>query len=736
MSRKKRPREEGPSRMASGRSPRPYAAVAVLLLAGAGGGLWLWSNHRGAPSLLLITIDTLRADRVGCYGYAGATTPVLDGLARRGARFARAEAAVPLTGPSHATILTGLYPPVHGVRDNVTFPLGPQHPTLATILKSAGYDTAAFVGAYPVAADFGFGRGFDHFDDSLHPPGPLSQGAERPGNEVADAALRWLSAHPEGPFFVWAHFYDPHAPYAPPHPFRETFRDRPYDGEVAFVDVQIGRLLDALKAQGRDKDTLLAIVADHGEGLGDHGEATHGVLVYESTLHVPWILAGPGIPSGRVIDERVATAELLPTVLRLLKQKPPSGLLSARDLSQALKGASLPREALYSESLFGRLNCRWSTLRAITSGEWKLILGKEPELFHLAEDPGETHNLAGQERDRAARLQETLRAALTQMAPRGDAARPVAISAEQEERLRSLGYAAGGGGGGSLDEPGLPDPRTHVALFERLQDLSVARGGGLSPAIEEAEQIVGRDPQNPFAHFTLATLAHRAGDLQGAARAYARTLDLDPERPALRENYGRVLRDLGRLPESERHLRIALTQSGEGDLRAKVSLAETLVASKNLDEAANLLEDVLRREPKHALAHRALGHLLMAQGRAADAIEHFEKAVRERDPEPWIDMAQAFLLLGQPKRAGQAAEQVLARNPGHPWALAVSGHALVLDGRLDEGRRRLDQALSLRPRRPEVWMALASAFEAAGDRPAAARCRKEAATPVARPVGS
>ena len=254
------------------------------------------------PNLLLITIDTLRADRVGAYGAATAATPVLDALAGRGVRFDEAQTAVPLTGPSHATILTGQYPPTHGVRGNVVFTLGDQYPTLATLVKRRGYRTAAFVGAYPVAAAFGFNQGFDTFDEEFHETGPLDQGAERRANEVADAAGRWLSspAANDAPFFMWVHFYDPHAPYDPPSPYRERFAGRPYDGEIAFTDAQIGRVLEALRASGRERDTVVMVLADHGEGLGDHGEATHAVLTYQSTMRVPFVVAGPGVPAAKM----------------------------------------------------------------------------------------------------------------------------------------------------------------------------------------------------------------------------------------------------------------------------------------------------------------------------------------------------------------------------------------------------------------------------------------------------
>lgn len=690
-----------------------------------------WMRLRARPRLnvLLVTVDTLRADHLGSYGRSEASTPVLDALARRGVRFENAHAAVPITGPSHATILTGLYPPVHGVRDNVNFVLDTKHATLASRLKKEGYRTAAFVAAYPVAAAFGFAQGFDRFSEGLHQNPALGQGAERPGNEVADAVLGWLAepdvAASKAPFFAWMHLYDPHAPYAPPAEYAERFPGRPYDGEVAFADAQIGRVLDALAAAGHEKDTLVIVVADHGEGLGEHDEATHAILVYESTLRVPLLVAGPGIPAGGVVRESVGTIDIVPTVLARLGLSAPAELLG-RDLGRAMRGERLAAEPLYAESLFGRLNCRWSALRALTADGWKLIDGAEPELYDLTTDPREERNQAATDPARLARLRAGLRAALSKLAPRGDTARSVALSPEQEEKLRSLGYVGGSGGSGRLDEPGLPNPRTHVALFERLQVAMIAHGPAVRAALQETQAIADKDPGNPFAHFTLASLAYRAGQLVLADQAFARTLQIDPDRPGMRHYYGRLLREMGRLEESERQLRMAVEQTTADDSSTRVNLAETLIARGTLAEAEALLANVLAREPKHIDARHGMGRLRMAQGRPLEAIPFFEEAAQSRDADPWIDLALAHLAAGQAAQAEAAAGQALSRSPGHPWALAVKGHALVLEGRREDGVAVLRKALALRPRRPEVWMSLARGFEAASDEATARLCRENA----------
>jgi choline-sulfatase len=687
---------------------------------------WRAVARSPAPDILLITIDTLRADHVGAYGAATGATPTLDALAARGVRFDRADTAVPLTGPSHATILTGQYPPAHGVRGNVVFTLGSKYPTAAMRLKKLGYATAAFVGAYPVAAAFGFAQGFDTFDESFHETSPGEQGAERRANDVSDAAIRWLASAPR-PYFAWLHYYDPHAPYDPPEPFRARFAQRPYDGEIAFTDQQIGRVIEAVRAAGRDRNTIVVVMADHGEGLGDHGELTHGVLIYQSTMRVPLLIAGPGIGGSRVVPAPVGTIDVLPTLLGFAGA-PPDPDLPGRDVRPLIGGRAIAQDPLYSESLFGRLNMHWATLRGWTSGNWKLITGARAELYDLDRDPAEQHDLADSDPQRVERMRDQLQRALSRIAPGGDRAQTNPITGEQEQRLRSLGYAAGSGGGGPLDDPGLPDPRTHVTLYDRLQAASLARGPALARAFDDVQAITKIDPNNPFAFGTLASMAYRFGSLNLAAEAFARALELDPDRPGVRQNYGKLLRELDRLPESEQQLRLALAQAGEDDIRTSVSLAETLLAEGKTDEARRSIDGVLAREPNHPEALTAKGHLLLAEGRPADAVTYLERATGGSEAEPFIELAEAALGAGDRARARNAIDEALRRSPGHPWALAVAARALALDGQAAAAREYLHRALAAGPRRPGVWRSLAAAFDAAGDGVEAARCRERAAS--------
>ena len=480
-----------------------------------------------------------------------------------------------------------------------------------------------------------------------------------------------------------------------------------------------------LRAAGRLERTLIAVLADHGEGLGEHGESTHGLLLYESTLRVPLVMAGPGVPAGRVLSEQVGTVDVLPTLVALLGLPAPEGV-PGRDLSRLFKGRELPRDALYSESLYGRLNCRWAPLRGWTERGFKLVEGGRSELFELAADPGERSELSREDAARAAGMREGLRRALTAMAPQGDRAQAAALSPEAAERLHALGYVAGGGGGGELDTPGLADPRDRLSMFERLRALSGAAGNALGPALEETARLGEQEPGNPFAQEVLAGLALRAGRIDLASRALARFLEIEPARAEVRARLGALLLARGLAAEAETELRRALADTPE-DLAARTALAESLVERGELEEAARQLDAVLAREPRERPALLARGRLRVARGQLPEAIADFEAAAEAGDTDAWLELAEVRLRQGQPAAAREAAGRVLAGSPAHPWALALVGHARVLEGARQEGEALLEQALRAGPRRSRVWQSLAAGFEAAGRADLARRCRAAAA---------
>jgi choline-sulfatase len=597
-----------------------------------------------AGNLLLITIDTLRADHVGAYGYAKARTPVLDGLARGGVMFDRAYAASPVTLPSHATLLTGRYPPGHGSRDN-GLRVSADVPTLATVLHARGVRTAAFVAAFPLDHQFGLNRGFDVYGDQI-PRGPDGRLAnERPASQVVDDAIAWLRqfappaphappAPPAPPaFFLWVHLFEPHAPYGDPSTSRPAM-DR-YDDEIATVDREIGRLLGALGPAR--SDTLIAAAGDHGEAFGEHGEYAHSIFVYDTTLRVPLLISGPLIAAGTRIGDAVTLADVAPTIMRLLGA--PMSDVDGIDLSPAFGGAALPRREQYAESFAPLVEFGWAPLRSVRSGPWKLIAAPKPELFDIEKDPGEQTNLAASQaavaRDLQARADRYSSASL-----------PTAASANAEaaERLRALGYSASS----AIRNPqsaignGRPDPKDRREVAARIAQVT---SGELSGAalVAALEGIVREDPGNGQAHLRLGYARMQAGDctraepefhaaaaaglptadvflglatclgqrrdLAGAERALNEARRLEPDNPAVVANLGLLQAANGDLPAAIQSLNAALAT--DPDLHeARFNLAVAYAKSGRRTEAAAAARVLLARLPPNAPQRPEIERLL------------------------------------------------------------------------------------------------------------------------------
>jgi len=477
-----------------------WAAVfAATLAAGCGGA-------KGPSNLLLVTLDTVRADRIGAYGYAGARTPVLDRLAERGVLFEAAFCQAPLTLPSHVSLLTGTYPFFHGVRDNGYFTLTERATTLAEVLGRAGYDSAAFIGGYPLDSRFGLDQGFALYDDELS--GGRGQhfgmvlNTERPASESTDRALAWLKQPRAQPFFLWMHYYDPHAEYLPPPPFDRAFAERPYDGEIAYVDQQLGRLIAALGELDLERSTVIAAISDHGESLGEHGEYEHGLQLYDNTARVPWILALPDERfAGRRVGALVETVDLMPTVLELLGQKVPRGVqgLSAVPLLDG-RGDRL-RDAVYLETYSPRLYFERCELLGWRDRRFKYIRAPRPELYDLQRDPAERDNIVARAPERARRMDDALKrfVALAEQSPAPSAAQD--LDPEAQAKLESLGYLAGSSGWKDVDlsQPCEGDPKQLVPLVSEFQYAErLARLGRWEEAKAHVSAVLELDPENRF----------------------------------------------------------------------------------------------------------------------------------------------------------------------------------------------------------------------------------------------
>jgi len=641
-------------------------------------------------SLLVVTIDTLRADHVGVYGDRGARTPALDGLARRGVRFERAFSHVPLTLPSHCTLFTGLLPASHGVRDN-GLRLGPGPATLAETARARGYATAAVVGAFPLDSRFGLARGFDLYDDLYGSRNKARDLAfvERRGGDVSERAGRWIRSRGREPFFLWAHYFDPHAPYDPPPPYDRDFAGREYDGEIAYADACLGRLLAALDEAGRTADTLIVVTADHGEGLGDHQEKTHGIFVYDATLRVPLIFAGPGIrPAGRAVGAQAGLVDVLPTVLELLGWPAPKGL-AGRSLVPLLTrpdaGRTEAERAIYVESMSPLLGRNWAPLRGLRTPSWKYVDAPAPELYDIAADPGETRNLLDERPEAAGRLRRDLETEVRRQAegPAGQAPGP-GPGREAREKLRALGYVVGGAAAAGGPRP---DPKTMIGLDNLFNEAANASAAG---RLEEAEAIykdllrrepgdivvydhaaynltkmnkgdeairllqdaVGRGLVNGQILAHLGLCLQEAGRLEESIRVLERALALDPDDAEAANDLGVSLYKSGRIEEAAAAFRRSLALDPH-DAMAANNLANALLALKRYDEAAAQYGSAIALDGDLASARNGLAAVLYRQGRIDEAVKSWEKAL-ELDPglaNALYNLGRAYLRMGRKAEA-------------------------------------------------------------------------------------
>ena len=686
------------SRSYTGRFPsRWLAATLALCLVELFCARQRRSEASGRPrSLLLVTLDTVRADHLGAYGYPSAETPALDRLAKQGLRFDHAGSAVPLTLPSHATILSGLTPPHHGLRNNAAGRFPADRETLATRLSAAGYATGAFVGSFVLDHRFGLGRGFDLYDDEIErdPAASDSSGleAERPGSVVVDRALSWLEKAADDkagrPFFAWVHLYDAHAPYTPPEPYRTRHKDALYDGEIASVDAQVGRLLEFLEEKKLAATTLVAVAADHGESLGEHGELTHGVLLYEPTMRVPLLLRAPGaLPAGKAIETPVGLADLAPTLLGLLDVKSNGDKSPAatdgRDLSAVLRlGAEPALSDLYAETEYPRI-FGWSGLYSLRRGKLKYIAAPRAELYDLSRDPGEAANLLEAHARRSdldvrlTRLQENART--PEAAP--------GRSDEAVAKLASLGYIGGNPNASAADPKGLRDPKDMIRSFHEFELGHAALvAGDLDRAAAMLGRIVAADPGNSVFRDMLAKTYRRKGDYPRSIALYKEAVAAAPDDPEIRYNLAVTLQEAGRT-----------------------------------SEALAAVTEAIRRDPSRPEAHNALGIALSQTGKLPEALAEFDRACEldPRDARAQNNRGNVLRQMGRPAEAEQAYRRAIELAPRYAEAWNGLGTAEVARERPAAAVPDFQRALDLAPQYHEARLNLGIAFETSGDRKAA-----------------
>ncbi len=673
----------------------PLAAVAAL-------GLLRPQGSPPRPHVLLVTLDTLRADRLGAYGNRDGLTPALDALAAAGTVFDEALASAPLTLPSHATILTGLEPPRHGVHDNGTYVVPADLPTLATRLEAEGYETGAFVGAYVLDRRFGLARGFQGYDDRIERAelGRSELESERRGEAVVAAAASWLAAR-SSRFFAWVHLYDAHAPYDAPAAYREAHAGQPYDAEVAYADACVGRLLEAARAAAQriGGGLLIGALADHGESLGEHGELTHGFFVYQSTLRIPFVLSGPGVPKGERRQGPARTADLMPTLLGRLGLRP----------TQPLDGVDLFEKQVsvsYAESAYPA-SFGWSPLRSIRQGTLKLIDAPRPELYALESDPGEVSDLSVTHTEDVARLRGALQAFRRD---EREAAR-AAVDGESAERLRALGYVATPP---APEEPdGGADPKERIGAYRAFEDATWAEArGDTDRALEGLRRVAAADPGNPVFRRALAAALRKAGRTAEAASALA-TLGDGVVDPVLWHERGLAMAEVGRMDQAEASERQAI------ELNPLLPephnhLGVLLARNGRPTEALQRFETVTALDPNNAKAWNNRGNVLRELGRSDEAAAAYRKATElaPGDADSWNGLGVMAVQAGRGGEAAGFFRKALELAPQHAEArlnlavaLAQSGrpaeaiHALtpLLNGRgeITEQARRLRSELSL-----------------------------------------
>lgn len=639
--------------------------ISVFLLC-----LFFLACHGEHPryNVLLITLDTFRADRIG------PLTPNLTKLANESVRFASADSPVPLTLPAHCSILSAELPLHHGVRNNGANPFPADRETLATAFSRGGYRTGAFVSSFVLDHRFGLAHGFDHYDDDI--PRDLSDAAnnleaERRGDLTVDRALAWLRTTDPRPYFAWVHLYDAHAPYAPPPPYPQT-----YDGEIAFVDAQVGRLLASIDLT----NTVVAVVGDHGEALGEHGELTHGLLIYEPTLHVPMFVAAPGAKS-RELREPVSSVDLAPTLAALAGVQFRTPRMDGRDLASFVTGrGEPPRSDLYAETEYP-LQFGWSDLTSLRRGDVKLINAPVRELYDLSRDPRESRNIIDNER-RAFRDLDTSLAAIVETAA-APAAAP-AVDEETRSKLASLGYIAPAA---VPNRANRPDPVAMAPLFRQFEEATWALNGGRPrEALAILQHLVEADPSNPIFRGTLARSLRQQGQIEAAIRLYREAVAMSPESA-----------------EAWYNLAVALQEAG------------------HTKEGGIAIREAIRRDAGRPEAHNALGIALASEGDVRGAEDEFRRtlALDPRNARAWNNLGNAMRAMGRFDEARDAYEHAIAIAPSYADPLNGIGVVDVQQGRPRDAIPRFDAALKIAPDYYEAQLNRGIALKMAGD-PAAA----------------
>lgn len=613
-------------------------------------------------NVLLITLDTTRADRLGCYGYKKAQTPHIDSIASQGIIFSKAYAQVPLTFPSHCSLLTGTYPLYHGARNNGTYRLNSDLVTLAEILKDHGYQTAAFVSSFTVDSRFGLDQGFDIYDDDFHSGEAFkATNAERKAEQVFKSFASWLDKKEEKPFFCWVHFFDPHLPYEPPSPYKEKFASELYDGEIAYMDFYVGQVIEKLKEKNLLKRTLIVLAGDHGEAFGEKGEDGHGIFLYEETMRVPLIFfASHRLPTRRTVQTRARLIDIMPTILDILKIAVPKQV-QGKSLLSTLKRFPSRDWPNYMESYFPKENYSWSELIGLIDGEWKYILAPKEELYNLKKDPNEKSNLAEQKRSVINNLRKKLNSHIQTYSSPFLASR-IKPTLEETEKLKSLGYVAGAE---EVPKGNLPDPKDKI---EELKMSTMAEMLEFEQRYEEAanlyERLLDLNPRIASNYVNLALTYFRLNRPEQAVKVLEKGMEKMPHSILLLSRLAHTYLALGRLKKAFDLWQQVLAIDSEY-FDALLSCGWILDLMGDKEGARKFYQQAMKIEPENKFLGKNLAFNLATSGYLQDAINIYENLVMRYadDYEIWQDLGIAYGYAGNIDRATYCLEKAIALKP-------------------------------------------------------------------------
>jgi len=683
-----------------------YRTVSILLLltlSALTGVLYLscGSSKHSIQNVLLISIDTCRADYLSCYGYPRRTTPNLDQLAEDSIRFTNAYSPVPITLPAHSSLLTGTLPPSHGVRDNMDYKLDPSQVTLPELFKGSGFATGAIISAFVLDSQFGLDQGFDDYNDQFEKPLKTLTVSERQGDEASRLAMAWLDRHQHEHFFLFLHYYDPHAKYAPPEPFASTFPDNLYAGEIAYTDYCIGSVIRHLKKLGLYESTLIVVTGDHGEMLGEHGELDHMYFIYQSAIRVPLIFKLPRGHEAETIDSPVGIIDIVPTICSIMNIKTPQHV-QGRNLTAYVKDNQAPdakARQLYCESLvptkYGA-----SSLLGIVTDRWKYIQTTRPELYDLIEDPEERRNIIKNQPHQARVMRDRLKRLLDESSRAGGPNSRSALDEKGRRRLESLGYLSGSSVKEDMEfDQTSDDPKDLIHFHKQiLEVVDLIEHDGFSQARFMCEKLLKQRPHVAATHLYMAKIAMAQHDAPGAVSYLNEAIRIAPDARTHLE-LGSALMQTGKTEDAVKHFQEVIRHKPHFHYEAYFNLGNALVKLGQTTDAIRHFEEAVNLNPEFVEAHNNLGFLLLGQNKTTEAIKHFDEAVQINPDyeDAHINFGLALSMQGKTTQAIEQYAEAIRINSENDRTHNTLGLAFARQGRLDEAVEHFFEAVRINP---------------------------------------